>query len=305
MSSALGEISKAVSDVAAMAAASVVGIGRAGSGVVIGDGLVLTNAHNLRGPVNVTFADGRSAEGQLTGADIDGDLAVLSVPTAGVPGIEWPSAGGEPPVGALVIALSRPRGGALRAGVGFVSGTGLAFRGPEGRTVHGAIEHSAQLPHGASGGPLLDAEGRLVGLNTHRPGDGSYLAIPAGPDLKARVDALAQGQSPRRARLGVALAPPKVARHLRRAVGLPDRDGLLVHDISPDGPAGRSGLRQGDLIVAVDDNPVATVDDLAHALDGAIDRGSVRLVVVRGVEEVLVDVSFGTAGAGGGEEGTA
>jgi len=305
MSAALTDISEGISRVATAASASVVAVGRAGSGVVVGEDVVLTNAHNLRGAATVTFADGHTAEGRVSGADIDGDLAVLAVPTGGAPAVEWAGAGDGPGLGALVIALARPRGGALRVGVGFVSGTGLGFQGPEGRTIGGALEHSAQLPHGSSGGPLLDAEGRLVGVNTHRPGDGGYLAIPAGPELKARVDALAQGHSPRRARLGVALAPPKVARHLRRAVGLPERDGLLVHDIAADGPAGRSGLRRGDLIVGVDETTVATVDDLAQALDGAAERGTVRLVVVRGVEEVLLDVSFAPAGGDGPEEGTA
>lgn len=306
MSVNLKEISAAVGEAITAATPSVVGVGRSGSGVVIAPGLVLTNAHNLRGDLTVTFADGRSAPGSVAGADVEGDLAVLSVAADGSPTpLPWPEEEAAAHLGDLVIGLSRPGGRSLRAGVGFISGLDVTFRGPEGRSIPGAVEHSAWLPHGSSGGPLLDSEGRLLGINTHRPGDGAYLALPAGPELKARVDALAHGEAPKRVRLGVALAPPKVARRLRMAVGLPEREGLLVHDVDPSGPAGRSGVRRGDLIVAVADQPVGTIDQLATALSQMAADQRVDLVVVRGVDEVRLTVHFDQAGAPGPEEGTA
>ncbi len=295
MSSSLGDFSKAVTDVVNAVQASVVGVGPAGSGVVVGDGLVVTNAHNVRGEVAVTFADGRVATATVAGADLEGDLAVLSVDTSGSPTVTWSD--GDVEVGEVVIGLGRPGGRSLRAGVGFITGLGLSFRGPEGRTVSGALEHSAPLAHGSSGGPVVDSEGRLVGINTHRPGEGFYLALPAGADLKARVDALARGESPRRVRLGVALAPPKAARHLRRAVGLPPRDGLLVHAVEESGPADRAGIRRGDLIVSVNGAPVTTVEELAATLVAAGEAGSADLVVVRGTDELAVAVNFGEAAA--------
>jgi serine protease Do len=258
--------------------------------VVIGDGLVVTNAHNLRGEIAVTFEDGRVATATVAGADLDGDLAVLSVDTAGSPALAWSN--GEVALGEVVIGLSRPGGGSLRAGVGFVTGLGIAFRGPGGRTVSGALEHSAPLARGSSGGPVVDSEGRLVGVNTHRSGEGFYLALPVGADLKARVDALGRGESPRRVLLGVALAPPKVARKLRHAVGLPERDGLLVHAVEESGPADRAGIRRGDLIVSVGGQPVTTVEELATGLSAAGDAGSADLVVVRGVDELAIAVNF-------------
>jgi serine protease Do len=290
MGTPLGEFSKAAADVIAGAAPSVVGVGPAGSGVVIGDGLVVTNAHNLRGEIAVTFEDGRVATATVAGADLDGDLAVLSVDTAGSPALAWSN--GEVALGEVVIGLSRPGGGSLRAGVGFVTGLGIAFRGPGGRTVSGALEHSAPLARGSSGGPVVDSEGRLVGVNTHRSGEGFYLALPVGADLKARVDALGRGESPRRVLLGVALAPPKVARKLRHAVGLPERDGLLVHAVEESGPADRAGIRRGDLIVSVGGQPVTTVEELATGLSAAGDAGSADLVVVRGVDELAIAVNF-------------
>jgi serine protease Do len=301
MSTSLVEFSDAVAEVIATAAPSVVGVGRAGSGVVVADGLVVTNAHNLRGEVAVSFEDGRVATATVAGADVDGDLAVLSVDTAGAPALAWSQ--NAPALGHVVIGLSRPGGRSLRAGAGFISGLGISFRGPGGSTVTGALEHGAPLVPGSSGGPLVDSAGQLVGINTHREGEGFYLALPVGADLKERVDALARGEVPRRVRLGVALAPPKVARRLRHAVGLPDRDGLLVHAVEPDGPADRAGVRRGDLIISVSGRPVATAEELAALLRSIDEAGAVDLVVVRGVDEVSIAVHFGSSGPS--EQGTA
>ena len=139
----------------------------------------------------------------------------------------------------------------MRASVGFVSALDVTFRGPGGGRLRGAIEHTAPLARGSSGGPVVDVRGTLVGIDTHRVGDGFYLALPADDDLRARVDALARGEAPHRPRLGIAVAPPRVARRLRQSVGLPERDGLLVHAVEDGGPAERAGIRQGDLIVRV------------------------------------------------------
>ena len=179
MSVSLVEFSDAVAEIIAAAAPSVVGVGRAGSGVVVADGLVVTNAHNLRGEVAVSFEDGRVAVASVAGADMDGDLAVLSVDTAGAPALAWSE--DVPALGHVVIGLSRPGGRSLRAGAGFISGLGVSFRGPGGSSVTGALEHGAPLVPGSSGGPLVGSDGRLVGINTHRAGEGFYLALCAMP----------------------------------------------------------------------------------------------------------------------------
>jgi S1-C subfamily serine protease len=258
----LDEIQANIRQLAEGAGPSVVGIGQrwgVGSGIVLADGRVLTNAHNVRGDqVTVTFADGRTADGSVAGQDIDGDLAVIEVDT-----------GGE-----------------------------RTFRGPRGRRITGSLEHTAPLLPGSSGGPVLSAGGELLGINTNRLGEGFYLAIPADNALRGRADALARGESATSPRLGVAIAPGYVARRLRRAVGLPETEGLLIREVMDDSPAARAGLAKGDLIVAAGGRPARTPDDLFDALQAA-QGGTVELNIVRGTDERTVQVTFGEGGQPG------
>jgi serine protease Do len=298
----LDEIGAGIRQLAEGAGASVVGVGQrwgAGSGVVLGEGKVLTNAHNLRGDrVTVTFADGRTAEGTVAGRDIDGDLAVIDVDTAAVPALPWDS-GASAQLGLPVFALANPGGRGLRATFGFVSGVERSFRGPRGRRITGSLEHTAPLLPGSSGGPVLTAGGQLLGINTNRLGEGFYLAIPADDTLRSRADALARGESAQSPRLGVALAPPHVARRLRRAVGLPEADGLLIREVMDDSPASRAGLAQGDLITAAGGQPVQGPDDLFDAL-GAAQGGTIELTIIRGTDERTIQVAFGGEQPAGG-----
>jgi serine protease Do len=296
--SALDELEQAVREVAERVGPSVVGIGRGrgrGSGVVLADGLVATNAHNIRGEeTTVVFAGDRSAVGRVAGVDVDADLAVIAVDTGGAPAIAWADA--EARVGAAVFALANP-GGQLRTTFGLVSAVGRAFRGPRGRRIAGSIEHTAPLPRGASGGPVVDRDGRLLGIDTNRLGDGFYLALPADAELRQRLDALGRGETTARPRLGVGIAPARVARQLRRAVGLPERDGLLVRVVEDGGPADRAGLRTGDLVVEAGGRPVTDADELYEVLDQVGEGQTLTLRVVRGTDELTVTVGFGDGGA--------
>jgi S1-C subfamily serine protease len=290
----LDEIGASIRELAAGAGSSVVGIGQrwgAGSGVVLGEGKVLTNAHNVRGDrVTVTFADGRSAEGTVAGRDIDGDLAVIDVDTSGVPALPWAEGAPAEP-GTPVFALANPGGRGLRVTFGFVSGVERTFRGPGGRRITGSLEHTAPLLPGSSGGPILTAAGQLLGINTNRLGEGFYLAIPADEGLRGRADALARGESARTPRLGIALSPIHLALLLRRAVGLPDADGLLVRDVTEDSPAARAGIAKGDLITTAAGHPVLTPDDLFEALEAAR-GGTIELTLIRGTDERTIQVTL-------------
>lgn len=290
----LDEIQTGIRQHAEGAGSSVVGIGQrwgVGSGIVLAQGRVLTNAHNVRDDqVTVTFTDGRMAEGSVAGQDLDGDLAVIEVDTGDAPSLTW-AGGTTATIGTPVFALANPGGRGLRVTFGFVSGVDRSFRGPRGLRISGSLEHTAPLPPGSSGGPVLDTDGRLLGINTHRLGEGFYLALPADETLRTRADALARGESSAAPQLGIAIAPPHVARRLRRAVGLPDTDGLLIQQVTQDSPAARAGLSPGDLIVAAAGRPVAGVDDLHDALQAA-PGGTLELRIVRGAEERTVHVVF-------------
>jgi serine protease Do len=287
------EIQASIARLAENAGPSVAGIGQRwgiGSGIVLGEGRVLTNAHNVRGShATVTFADGRTAEGTVAGHDIDGDLAVIEADTGQVPALPWATA--APAIGTPVFALSNPGGRGLRVTFGTVSGIDRTFRGPRGLRITGSLEHTAPLLPGSSGGPVLDAQGQLLGINTNRLGEGFYLAIPADEALRGRVDALARGESARAPQLGIAITPGHVARRLRRAVGLPDTEGLLIRGVAEDSPAARAGLAPGDLIVAAAGQPVRTVDDLSGALQAAGE--AIELRVLRGTDERSIQVAFG------------
>jgi serine protease Do len=287
------EIQASIARLAENAGPSVAGIGQRwgiGSGIVLGEGRVLTNAHNVRGSqATVTFADGRTAEGTVAGHDLDGDLAVIEADTGQAAALPWATA--APAIGTPVFGLSNPGGRGLRVTFGTVSGIDRTFRGPRGLRITGSLEHTAPLLPGSSGGPVLDAQGQLLGINTNRLGEGFYLAIPADDALRGRVDALARGESVRAPQLGIAITPGHVARRLRRAVGLPDTEGLLIRGVTEDSPAARAGLASGDLIVAAAGQPVRTVDDLSGALQAAGE--TIELTVLRGTDERSIQVAFG------------
>jgi serine protease Do len=205
--------------------------------------------------------------------------------------VQWAPADEAPAIGTPVIALANPGGRGFRATFGFVSSAARSFRGPRGRRIAGAIEHTAPLPRGSSGGPLLDTQGHLLGINAVRADGGLILAVPADQALQERVEALGRGEPPKRARLGVAIVPPRVARRMRRAVGLPEHEGVLVRAVEAGSPAARAGLERGDLIAAAGGRTIERIDVLYEALDAAGD-GSLDLEIVRGTESRTVTVRF-------------
>jgi serine protease Do len=154
-----------------------------------------------------------------------------------------------------------------------------------------AIEHTAPLPRGSSGGPLLDAEGRLLGINAIRLEGGLILAV-ATSTLAPAVERLARGETPVRRELGVAVVPPHVARRLRRAVGLPERDGVLIRGVRSGSPAEQAGLERGDLILSAGGREATGLDVLHSALDEVGDDGRLELALLRGSDERNVSVEL-------------
>jgi S1-C subfamily serine protease len=295
--SAIDDLQSAITKVASAIGPSVVGIGSQlrGSGVVVADGKVLTNAHNVRGDeVTINFAGGKSIKGRVAGIDLDGDLAVINVDTAGAKALAWGDGSAVVPGTVVFGAAAAPDGG-TRVTLGTVSAVARAFRGPGGRRIAGSVEHTAPLAPGSSGGPIVDGAGKLLGINTNRLGEGFYLALPADGALRERIDALGRGESVSRPRLGVAVAPSHVAQRLRASVGLPEREGLLVRGVEDGSPAAKAGIQEGDLIVEAAGKAVTDADALFEALAGA--KTPYQVKIVRGTEERTVSVG-GTTAAG-------
>lgn len=273
------------------AAVMAVGRNRRGLATVVAEELAVTNAHNVRGAEITVWPDGTDAvTATVVGVDIDEDLAVLRVE-----GLEIavPELGGTDGLraGSRVYAISLAPDGVPRVTLGRVSATERAFSGPHGRRIQGSVEHTAPLPPGSSGGPLVDSAGRVVAINTHRLDGGFYLARPVDAVLRERVDDLAAGRARRRVTLGVALAPPGAANRLRAATGLSPRAGLLVRSVADGGLAATAGVLRGDVIISVDGTEVRSVDDLLDGLDRSA-PDSLRLEVVRGEDEHEVVVGL-------------
>jgi S1-C subfamily serine protease len=268
------------------------GVARGGSGVVVEHGRVLTLARNLRGrDPGVVFADGRRESVAIAGSDPDLGVAVLETDTGDSPPVPWPDAVTAPALGARVFALADPGGDGLRVTAGAVSSGPRSLRGPRGRLLEGLIEHTAPLPRGSAGGPLLDEQGRLLGLNAVRFGHGLVLALPVA-SMRDRLADLSAGRAPAPRRLGVAVVPPRIARRLRGAVGLPEREGVLVRAVQPESAAGRAGVERGDLIVSLAGRDVDSLDALFAALDTAPLDQPAALQVVRGSEERELEVEL-------------
>lgn len=287
--------SRSIADIARTIAPSVLRLtsGARGSAVVLAPGRVLTLARNLRGDhPTAVFADGRRVDGRVLGTDPDAGAALLEVDTGDAPPIPWATSAEHPGIGTPVIAVGDPGSGGLRVTAGAVSAGPQRIRGGRGRMIEGLIEHTAPLPRGTGGGPLLDATGSLLGLNALRRDGGLIVALPAAT-LRPSVEAIAMGNLPRNRRLGVAIASPRASRRLREAVGLEPRDGLLVRAVEDGTPAAIAGLQRGDLIVAAADRPVASPDDLYAALDAAAE--ALELTIVRGTDDRRLSVALAAA----------
>ena len=261
----------------ATVAPSIVGIGSRlrGSGVVVADGQVLTNAHNLRGDeVTVTFADGRTATGTVAGIDVDGDLAVIEVDTAGATPLAWADGDG-PAVGSVVFGAAATPGGGTRVTFGTVSGDRARVPRP-GRPP----DRRQRRAHRAAGARLVRRPAarrrRAARRAQHEPDRRGLLPGAAGRRGAPRPGRRARSRRVRRAGRGSGSRsrPAHVARRLRRSVGLPERDGVLVRGVEDDSPAAKAGIRDGDLIVEIAGTPVTDADELQELI--AIDADAVR-----------------------------
>jgi S1-C subfamily serine protease len=242
----------------------------AGSGVVItADGFALTSAHVVAagsGPGRASFPDGRDLEFTLVGADPLSDLAVLRVAGDDLAPAELGDAEALQ-VGQLVVAIGNPHGfgGSVTAGVVSALGRSLPTRaGATVRIIDNVIQTDAALNPGNSGGALADAHGRVIGINTAVAGVGLGLAVPINAATRRIIAALMREGRFRRAYLGLGGGERPLPPRLRRQLA---RDSCVeIVQVVDRSPAANAGLRPGDLILAVDNQPVTTMNDLQQLL---------------------------------------
>ncbi len=257
----------------------------AGSAIVLTpDGFLLTSAHVVEGPSRegrASFVDGTEHRFSVVGADPLSDLAVLRADAASLTPAALGDAGALR-VGQLVVAIGNPNGFASSVTAGVVSALGrsLPVRGPRGgRIIDNVIQTDAALNPGNSGGALVSSAGEVVGVNTAVAGVGLGLAVPVNEATRRIIGALMGEGRVRRAYLGISGGPRPLPPAARAQVG---RDGgVEVVEVVPGSPADRGGLRAEDLIVALDDEPVAQVDDLQRLMSAERIGAPVLVSVIR------------------------
>jgi len=265
-----------------------------GSGFVFTpDGFILTNSHVVHDAtrIEVAFPDGRRVRAELVGDDPDSDVAVIRVEPDSLTAAELGDSG-TLRVGQLVIAIGNPLGFQSTVTAGVVSALGRSFRSTTGRLIDDVIQTDAALNPGNSGGPLVDARGRVVGVNTAviLPAQGICFAVGINTAKFVTGELMRHGRI-RRGRIGVAGQTVPLLRLAQRAHGLDARSGVLVTGVEPDSPAERAGLRAGDVIVGLDGQPVTGIDDLHRLLTA--DRIGVRtsVIVLRRAERLELPIA--------------
>lgn len=257
-----------------------------GSGVVVTpDGFALTNSHVVRGSaaIEAALSDGRTCIADVVGDDPATDLAVLRIGTSDrLPFAELGDSNALR-VGDYSIAVGSPFGLARTVTAGIVSGLGRTLRGEGGRLIEGVIQTDAPLNPGNSGGPLLDADGRVVGINTaiFFPAQGVCFAVPSNSASFVLGEILSHGRV-RRAYLGVAVQEVALPTRIAREVGLRTTRGVLVQSVAAGSPAAEAGVRPGDVIVGARAKPVQSIADLHRMLDHDAIDADIALDLIRG-----------------------
>ena len=262
-----------------------------GSGFVITpDGFILTNSHVVHdaSAITVNLPDGREYPAQLAGDDPDTDLAVVRIDAPQLRHVRLADSENLR-VGQLVIAIGNPLGFEASVTAGVISALGRSMHAQSGRLIDNIIQTDAALNPGNSGGPLVNSAGEVVGVNTAmiRPAQGICFAI-ASNTAKFVAGWLIKDGKIRRSYIGVAGQNVPIHRRIVRFYGLPLETGVLVVSVEKNSPAERAGLRQGDLIVAFNSQPIGTVHHLHKVLVGEQINVSASLTIIRHTEKLDV-----------------
>ena len=264
----------------------------AGSGFVFAaDGLVLTNSHVVDGAssVGVTLPDGRECEADVVGQDPHSDIAVIRISASELTAASFGDSRGLRP-GQLVIAIGNPYGFQHSVTAGVVSALGRSLRSRSGRLIEHVIQTDAALNPGNSGGPLVASDGRVVGVNTAiiASGQGLCFAVPISTVVDVLPSLLRDGRV-RRGYLGLAGQSVPLLRRVTRFHRMTQAGGVLVTTLEPGSPAAAAGVREGDLIVGFDGDPVESLDDLHRLLTEARIGTSATLTLLRDAVRIEVE----------------
>src|SRR5712675_860310 len=267
--------------------------GGSGSGFIIApDGFILTNSHVVHGAreIVVNLFDGRESRAQLVGDDPDTDLAVIRIDAAQLSHVRL--ADSETlRVGQIAIAIGNPLGFQASVTAGVISALGRSMHAQSGRLIDNIIQTDAALNPGNSGGPLVNSAGEVIGVNTAmiRPAQGICFAI-ASNTAKFVAGWLIKDGKIRRSYIGVAGQNVPIHRRIVRFYGLPLETGVLVVSVEKSSPAEKTGLREGDLIVAFNSQPIGSVHHLHKVLVGEQINVSASFTIIRHTEKLDVRI---------------
>jgi S1-C subfamily serine protease len=268
--------------------------GGSGSGFIIApDGFILSNSHVVHGAreIVVNLSDGRESRAQLVGDDPDTDLAVIRIDVAQLSHVRL--ADSETlRVGQIAIAIGNPLGFQASVTAGVISALGRSMHAQSGRLIDNIIQTDAALNPGNSGGPLANSAGEVIGVNTAviRPAQGICFAIASNTAKFVAGWLIKEGRI-RRGYIGVAGQTSPLHRRVARFYRLANESGAMVVSVEKGSPAEQSRIRPDDVIVAFNDEPIASVHDLHKKLVGDRIGTPCKLTVLRGTEQLTIYVT--------------
>jgi S1-C subfamily serine protease len=268
--------------------------GGSGSGVIVSpDGLILTNSHVVHGAtrIMVDIADGRSLTARLLGDDADTDLALIRVnEPATLPAARLGDSS-KLKTGQLVVAIGNPLGLQWTVTAGVVSALGRSLRGAGGRMIDDVIQTDAALNPGNSGGPLVNASGEVVGINTAVIMGAQNICFAVASNTAEHVlSQIVRFGRVKRSSLGIAGQKTPLPRRLALHHGLTQSSGVLVAEAIAGGPAAEAGVSAGDIIIALDGGAVSGIDDLVKRLTADQVGQEVEVVLLRRIELIRLKI---------------
>ena len=257
------------------------------------DGLLLTNSHVVHGSreIRVLTLDAEEHVAEIVGDDADSDLAVIRTSASNAPHVRFGQSA-TLKIGQLAIAIGNPFGFAHSVTAGVISAVGRSLRASTGRLIEDVIQTDAALNPGNSGGPLIDARGKVIGVNTAAiPGAQGICFATAGDTAQWVLGQLLQHGRVRRAWLGIAGFNAPLARRIARHYELDNVSGVRIRSVEPDSPAARTGLEAGDLIVQLDGETVSGIDRLQRLLDFQRIGRTSTLTLLRRTQKLTVAIT--------------